>query len=158
MFASYQYNLWEQMFDIRKYIKSTLRLISSLQGHQQNLSFGTNPICSVELYYPLDNIDDDHTCDECDEFWISNVLNVCHKLVSMWTMKDSCTLQSRVDLVTFLMNCAGSDLCHFLSIKHRSMSFQLIHPFIAFRDTALELRHFLLFLLWAIRLDMLDLQ
>ena len=36
------------MFDFRKNIRFSLKLIWSLQGHQQNRSLGTDPICSVE--------------------------------------------------------------------------------------------------------------
>ena len=59
---------------------SPLGLILNLQGHQQNRSLGIDPIWSVELYYPHDNIFESHSCDE---YRTSNALNVCHELVSI---------------------------------------------------------------------------
>ena len=63
--ASCTSNLWEQMFDFRKYIRFSMRLILKLPSLQQNRRLETVPTCIVEMYYPHDNIVDSHVCDKC---------------------------------------------------------------------------------------------
>ena len=58
-------NLWEQMFDFRRYIKCLPKLMLSFQDLRQNLSLETVPIDNAEPYYPHDNMVEDHSCDEC---------------------------------------------------------------------------------------------
>ena len=74
MFAACTSNLWEQMFD---------KLILNLQSHQQNMSLGTDPICSVGLYFPHNNIANIHLYDQCTR---SHAPSVCHKLLSIWKL------------------------------------------------------------------------
>ena len=68
------------MFDFQRYIRFLPRLIVSPQGHQQNLSLGTDPIDNAEPCFPHDNIVGSHLCDEC---MTSNELSGCHKLPSI---------------------------------------------------------------------------
>ena len=63
------------------------------------------------------------------------------------TVEASCVLQKPHTPPLFLLNCAGPDLRHVSSIHHRSIIRQLVRPFMAFRDTSFEKRHFLLLLL-----------
>ena len=65
MFASCISNLWERMFEFRMYTRLLPKLIWSLQGPQQSLSLGINPIDNAEPCFPRDNIVGDHSCDEC---------------------------------------------------------------------------------------------
>ena len=87
----------------------TLRLILSLQGHhqghQQNWSLGTDPICSVVLYFPHYNIVDSHSCDQ---YRISNELNVCRR---------AC-VHCVTDLATFLTDHRMSGLPIRAKYKH----------------------------------------
>ena len=54
-FVSYTSNLWEQMFEFRKYIRLSPKLISDFQGPQQSLSLGTIPIDSGATHHPRGN-------------------------------------------------------------------------------------------------------
>ena len=79
-FVSCTSNLWEQMLDFPKYTRLLPRSISSLPGLQQNRRLGTDPICSVGLYYTHVDINDSQSCDE---YGIPMEQNVCQKLVSI---------------------------------------------------------------------------
>ena len=69
------------MFDFRRYTEFSPKLISNLQGPQQSLSLGTNPIDNAEPCFPHDNIVGSHLCDEC----VKSILPVvCHMPESMF--------------------------------------------------------------------------
>ena len=54
------------------------------------------------------------------------------------TVKASCVLQSRVNLLSLLLNCAGPYPGCLASIQHCTISSLLIRPFVAFRDQKLR--------------------
>ena len=64
MFASCPSNLWEPMFDFRKYFNIFPEV---------TFESSRSPICSVEVFYPRDYLVESHSCDECR---ISNELNM----------------------------------------------------------------------------------
>ena len=53
------------MFGFRRYIRLLPRLILSLQGRQQSLSLGINPVDNAVPCDPHDNIIGSRLCDEC---------------------------------------------------------------------------------------------
>ena len=73
-------NFWARTFDFRKYVELLLMLISSIPGLLQNQSLETILICNVVLCFPHNNIACIHMCDE---YMRSNVLIVCHMLLSI---------------------------------------------------------------------------
>ena len=78
-FASCTSNLWEQMFNFRRYIGFSPKLILSLER---------DPIDNAELYYPHDNIVGNHSSHECMK---SHVLSVCHELLTiLWLIVPVC--------------------------------------------------------------------
>ena len=75
-------------------IKFTRKLISSLQGHQQNLSLGTDPIDNAGPCYPRGNVDVSLLCDECMKLILPVV---GHKLVSIWWLIGQlCSIECQV--------------------------------------------------------------
>ena len=73
-------NLLVRTGDFRKYIEFLLLLTSSLPGLLQNRSLETIVICIVVLCFPHNNVACVLLCDECMR---SNVLIVCHILLSI---------------------------------------------------------------------------
>ena len=73
------------MFGFPTYISFHRRFIVNIPNLRQSLSLGMNPIDNAEPCYPQNNIVGSHLCDECKK---SNVLSVCHKLLSIWRLLE----------------------------------------------------------------------
>ena len=69
------------------------------------------------------------------------------------TVKARCVLQGRIHLFSLLLDCFPCHFRHKTLVQHSTCLCQLIRLFIAFVDKLLKLRHVLLILLCAVRLD-----
>ena len=71
--------LEERICDFRRYTEFTLRLISRLQGRQQSLSLGKNPMDNAVPCFPHDNIDGNHSSNlnPASKEMISDCVKMC---------------------------------------------------------------------------------
>ena len=94
------------MFDSRRCTRFPPSLIWSLEGLQQNLSLGTNPIDNAEPCFPHDSNVGDHLHDECR---LSNEPSFCHKLLSTWWLIEQvCSLTKKCQVYQFVQSTSIS--------------------------------------------------
>ena len=102
------------MFDLRIFIRSHPRLISSPQRHQQSLSLGINPIDSAVLCYPHHNIGGIHSWNECRKFIVPVVCRM-HESI-LWLHEPVCWL-------TIECQPTRARYKHFITICEHTSSF-----------------------------------
>ena len=84
------------MFDFRRYLRLSLRLILSFQIRQQSVSVGTNPVCNGVPWFLHDNVDDSHSCDEYKKWTVLIVYRILESILRLILFIRSRTTRCQV--------------------------------------------------------------